>query len=145
MQEKESIMVVRCELKILSLGITVQHHSASLVMPNSYPHDRIFNLQLTTIKDSYILTHGTRISLSLAVWDFSVSASSLSHPRIKLVSQTVSHCYIYIYIEPQELLLQCLCWSCNCIYKIFLERKKGVQILRTFTVFFMRQELQEFE
>ena len=37
MQEKESIMVVWCELKILSLGITVQHHSASLMMPNSYP------------------------------------------------------------------------------------------------------------
>ena len=49
MQEKESIMVVRCELKIPSLGITVRHHSASLVMPNSYPRDGIFNLQLTTI------------------------------------------------------------------------------------------------
>ena len=33
MQEKESIMVVRCELKIPSLWITVQHHSASLRMP----------------------------------------------------------------------------------------------------------------
>ena len=32
MQEKESIMVVRCELKIPSLGVTVRHHSASLVM-----------------------------------------------------------------------------------------------------------------
>ena len=55
MQEKESKMVVRCELKIPSLGITVGHHSASLVMPNSYPCDRIFNLHLTTIKDSYAL------------------------------------------------------------------------------------------
>ena len=53
MQEKESIMAVRCELKIPSLRIIVQHHSASLVMPNSYPHDIIFNPHLTTIKDSY--------------------------------------------------------------------------------------------
>ena len=28
MQEKESVMVVRCELKISSLGITVRHHEA---------------------------------------------------------------------------------------------------------------------
>ena len=55
MQEKESIMVVRYEFKIPSLGITVRHHSASLVMPNSYPRDEIFNPYLTTIKDSYIL------------------------------------------------------------------------------------------
>ena len=41
----------------------------------------------------YFLTHGTRISLSMAVWDFSVSAC-LSHPRIKFLSQTVNHCYM---------------------------------------------------
>ena len=29
--------------------VTVRHHSASLVMPNSYPRDRIFNQHLTTI------------------------------------------------------------------------------------------------
>ena len=52
-QEKESIIVVRCGLKILSLRITVWYHLASLVMPNSYPHDGIFNPHLTTIKDSY--------------------------------------------------------------------------------------------
>ena len=40
-----------------------------------------------------ILTHGTRISLSMAVRDFSFSAC-LSHPRIKLLSQTVHHCYM---------------------------------------------------
>ena len=55
MQEKESIMVVRCELKIPLLGITVRHHEESLVMPNSYPRDGIFNPHLTTVKDSYIL------------------------------------------------------------------------------------------
>ena len=44
MQEKESIMVVRCELKILSL-----------MMPNSYPRDGIFNPHLRTIKDFYSL------------------------------------------------------------------------------------------
>ena len=56
MQEKESIMVVRYGLKIPSLGITVRHQSASLMIPNSYPHDGIFSPHLTTIKDSYSLT-----------------------------------------------------------------------------------------
>ena len=56
MQEKESIMTVQCKFKILSREITVRHHEASLMMPNSYPCDRIFNPHLTTIKDSYILT-----------------------------------------------------------------------------------------
>ena len=55
MQDKESIMAVRCELKIPSLRITVWHHSASLVIPKSYPRDRLFNPHLTTIKDSYNL------------------------------------------------------------------------------------------
>ena len=35
--------------------VTVRHHSASLVMPNSYPRDRIFDQHLTTITDSYKL------------------------------------------------------------------------------------------
>ena len=57
MQEKESVMSVRCELKIPSLGITVRYHSASLVMLNNFPRDRIFNPHLTTIKDSYSLSN----------------------------------------------------------------------------------------
>ena len=56
MQEKESIMALWCELKIPSLEITVWHHSVSLVMQNSYPHDGIFHPHLPTIKDSYTLT-----------------------------------------------------------------------------------------
>ena len=63
MQEKESVMVVWCELKILSLRITVWHHSASLVMSNSYSHDRIFNPHLTTIKDPYNLLLVLRVDL----------------------------------------------------------------------------------
>ena len=46
-------MVVRYELKIPSLGITVRHRSASLVMSNSYVRNGIFNPNLRTIKDSY--------------------------------------------------------------------------------------------
>ena len=49
MQEKESIMAVRCDLKITSLWITVM---ASLVVPNSYPRDGIFNPHLTPIEES---------------------------------------------------------------------------------------------
>ena len=41
---KNSIMVVWCELKTLSLWITFRHHS--------YPHDGIFNPHHTAIKDS---------------------------------------------------------------------------------------------
>ena len=62
MQEKESTMDVRCELKIRSLCITVRHQSASLVMPNSYPRrDGNCNPHLTTIIDSY--TPGPRIAV----------------------------------------------------------------------------------
>ena len=53
MQEKESIMVVWCKLKVPSLRITVRHHSASLAILNSYRRDIIFNPQLTAIKNSY--------------------------------------------------------------------------------------------
>ena len=53
MQEKESIMVVWCKLKVPSLRITVQQDSASLAILNSYCRDRIFNRQLTAIKNSY--------------------------------------------------------------------------------------------
>ena len=53
MQEKETIMIVWCKLKVPSLRITVQHHSASLAMLNSYRRDRIFNLQLTATKNFY--------------------------------------------------------------------------------------------
>ena len=35
--------------------VTVLHHSASLVMTNSFLRDGIFIQHLTTIKDSYIL------------------------------------------------------------------------------------------
>ena len=53
MQVNEPIMVVWCKLKVPSLRITVRHHSASLAMLNSYRRDRIFNPQLTAIKNSY--------------------------------------------------------------------------------------------
>ena len=35
--------------------VTVRHHEACQVMPNSYPFEGIFNQHLTTIKDSYHL------------------------------------------------------------------------------------------
>ena len=47
-------MAVWCEMKILSLRISVLHHFSSLY---SYPHDWIFTPHPTTIKDSYILTY----------------------------------------------------------------------------------------
>ena len=41
------------QIESLSLRITVQHHSASLVMLNNYRRERIFNPQLTAITNSY--------------------------------------------------------------------------------------------
>ena len=57
MQEKEYKMVVRWELKILSLGITIRHYEAC-------PRDGIFNPHLTTIKDSYILAPVSDVEIS---------------------------------------------------------------------------------
>ena len=42
LQEKEYIMGVRVRQKNPSLLITVWHHSASLVMPDSDPRDGVF-------------------------------------------------------------------------------------------------------
>ena len=44
-----------CEVRIENsvTRVSVRHHSVSLVMPNSYPLDDIFNQHLTTIKDFY--------------------------------------------------------------------------------------------
>ena len=39
----------------MSLGITVRHHSASLVMPISDPRYRFFYSQHTPMKDTYYL------------------------------------------------------------------------------------------
>ena len=39
----------------MSLGITVSHHLASQVMPNSDPRDRYFYPTITLIIDSYSL------------------------------------------------------------------------------------------
>ena len=49
-------------------SVTLDNCSASLVMPNSYPHDGIFNPHITTIKDSYILAYQIRKSVILT-WD----------------------------------------------------------------------------
>ena len=54
-QEKLSIIGVWCGQENLSLGITVRHHSASLVMPISDPRDRFFYPYHTPMKDTYII------------------------------------------------------------------------------------------
>ena len=55
-QENESIISVRVEQKNLSLGTTVCHHSAGLVMPNGNLRDRFFDPTLTLMIDSYIVS-----------------------------------------------------------------------------------------
>ena len=56
-QEKVSIMGVRGRYKTPSLAITVWHHSASLVMPDSDHRDGFFylDLPLTRMIDPYII------------------------------------------------------------------------------------------
>ena len=51
MQEKVSIIGVWCGYKNPSLGITIRHHSASLVMPIS--RDGFFYPHYTPMKDTY--------------------------------------------------------------------------------------------
>ena len=53
-QEKLSIIRVSVGYKNLSLGITVCHHSANLVMPNGDPRDGFLYPTLTLMVDSYI-------------------------------------------------------------------------------------------
>ena len=56
MQEKGSIMVVRCWEKNPSLGITVWHHSAKPCDAKQCPSDRFSYPHLTLMKDSYKLS-----------------------------------------------------------------------------------------
>ena len=63
--------------------LTVQHHSASLVMPNSYPRDGIFNQYLTIIKDSYNNLHTWRKFPS--DWPFICSVRCIYEPRSDLI------------------------------------------------------------
>ena len=45
--------------------VTVRHHTAILVMPNSYSRDGIFNQHLTTIKDSYNIIQENKPSFNI--------------------------------------------------------------------------------
>ena len=51
-----------CEVRIENsvTRVTVRHHEACRVMPNSYPSDGIFNSHLTTIMDSFSCIHFLR-------------------------------------------------------------------------------------
>ena len=65
-------MGVWCWIENPSLGITVRHHSASLVMPISDPRDRSFYPHHTPMKDTYSLPHSyfsgdTRFALNIPV------------------------------------------------------------------------------
>ena len=53
--ELELILTGLHTIENLSLGITVRHHSASLVMPISDPRDRFFYPHHTPMKDTYFL------------------------------------------------------------------------------------------
>ena len=57
--KKKNPLFVRVEYKNLSLVITVCHHSASLVMPNSDPRDGFFYPTLAGVIDSYITSQST--------------------------------------------------------------------------------------
>ena len=52
MKEKVSVMGAWCGQKNSSLGITVRHRGASLVMPISDPRDRFFYPDQTTVIDT---------------------------------------------------------------------------------------------
>ena len=74
-------------IEIQSLGITVRQHSASLVMPNSYPHDGIFRPHLMTIKDSYNLKRRADLSQPIRKGYLSHRRTAVAQ-NIRLVSET---------------------------------------------------------
>ena len=69
-QEKESIIRVRVGQKNPSLGITICHHSASLVMPNGDPRDGFFYPTLTLMIDFYVIVckHCSEINAKIQSW-----------------------------------------------------------------------------
>ena len=89
-------MVVRCELKIPSLGITVRHHSACLVMPNSYPRDGIFNTHPTTNKASYNKTTSVCAS-SLIYWNIRKCIWIQWTPCYMIVQRYLENLGVYAY------------------------------------------------
>ena len=65
---------MQVENSVTRVTLTVRHHSASQVMPNSYPRDGIVNPHLTTINDSYmhivsVLFFSGNGGLSIDVYD----------------------------------------------------------------------------
>ena len=65
-QENDSSIYVRMESKNAALVITVCHHSASLVMPNSDPQDVFFNPTLT-LNDRFLYSVLQLIPLLLCI------------------------------------------------------------------------------
>ena len=62
-------MVVWHELNIPSHGITIQHHSANLVMLNNYHRDGNFNPHLTIIVDSHtVVLVNNHLDCAKRIW-----------------------------------------------------------------------------
>ena len=104
-------MVVRCELKSL---VTQYNCLASLMMPNSYPCDGIFNLHLAIIKDSYILTFEPRHEKT-CLWHGNM------HPH-SLISTFFVRCLdsiIPLLAIAKISRLSCFCsWACRFEYHL---------------------------
>ena len=84
--------------------ITVRHHWASLVMPNSYPSNGIFNPHLTPMKDSY-----SPILYSLLVNSSKTCSETLEHIDNWIQSVIIVLCQInfskmYTYICCHKML-----------------------------------------
>ena len=86
MQEKVSNMSVWCRQRNPSLGITVRHHSASLVMPISDPRDRFFYPHRTPMKDTYYLR---LFILDSALLELQWLVQFLRDPFFELLSETI--------------------------------------------------------
>ena len=106
MQEKESIMVVRCALNILSLRITVRHHSASLVMPNSNPRDGFsicISQRLKILKLKDLLGDMSSVALSITAHGQAQSLTITAHEQTQsemislLPKGRLFKTYIYVY------------------------------------------------
>ena len=82
MLEKNQIRRFSADRKFCLSGSLFCITQQSLVMPNSDPHDRIFNLHLTAMKDSYNLDHESSKSV-LGCWFDPILPQSLQSLRLR--------------------------------------------------------------
>ena len=113
----------------LSLGITVRHHSASLVMPNSDPRERFFYPQHTPMKDTYTIIHVVFVQIVLMIVQ---NVLSLNNP------QFITYQRWYLKVQKRYLRKQI---QYNTIQIVFVLEKTATPWLRKFVRHSLRYKI----